>query len=637
MSEAAIRENSLVLYRARPARVLRADEKLSLELEGGESAKVRAKDVTPLHPGPLKSLAELRPAAGDVQTAWEILAGGDTTLAELAELAYGAFTPSSAWAAWQVVNEALYFRGTPERIQACTADEVAHVQAARAAEAAEKQAWEAFVARAKTGKVAPEDRRYLRDVEDLAMGRSERSRVLKALAREESYENAHATLLEFGFWDESINPYPSRYGLALTPPSLPLPEPWDDPARAMLADERRDLTHLPAFAIDDPWTDTPDDAVSYEPETGRLWVHVADAAALVTPDSPLDLDARARATSLYLPEAVVPMLPEAATPVLGLGLGEVSPALSFALTVNADGDLIEVEVVPSLVHVSRLSYEEAEARLAEEPFRTIYALGLASQARRQRDGALRVDMPEVSVRVRDGEVTIRTIPPLRSRDLVQYAMILAGEAAARFGTTRGIPLPFATQEPPDYVDFDEGHSQSLSAMFARRRTFRRSQYRSVPAPHSGLGLSAYAQATSPMRRYLDLVVHQQLRAYLANKPLLTAEQILERVGAVEAILPSTRPAEQYSERHWIMVYLLRRPDWRGRGVLVDKRSHNSTVIIPELGLEPSIRLSADLPLDSELTLSLRSVDLPRLDARFRVENSSGLTDSTLTSPCFAAD
>ena len=618
MSEAAIRENSLVLYRARPARVERADEKLSLELEGGESARVRAKDVTPLHAGPLKSLAELRPAAGDVLTAWEILAGSDTTLGELAELAYGAFTPSTAWAAWQMVTEGLYFHGTPERITACTAAEVAHTQAARAAEAAEKQAWEAFVARAKVGKVAPEDRRYLRDVEDLALGRNDRSRVLKALGREESYENAHATLLEFGFWDETINPYPSRYGLTLTPPSLPLPEPWADPARAMLAEDRRDLTHLPAFAIDDPWTDTPDDAVSFEPETGRLWVHVADAAALVTPDSPLDLDARARATSLYLPEAVVPMLPEAATPVLGLGLDDVSPALSFALTVSDDGELLDVEVVPSLVHVSRLSYEEAEARLAEEPFRTIYALGLASETRRQRDGAMRVDMPEVSVRVRDGEVTIRTIPPLRSRDLVQYAMILAGEAAARFGTTRGIPLPYATQEPPDLVD--ESYSQSLSAMFARRRTFRRSQYRSVPAPHSALGLSAYAQATSPMRRYLDLVVHQQLRAYLANKPLLTPEQILERVGAVEAILPSTRPAEQYSERHWIMVYLLRHPDWRGRGVLVDKRSHNSTVIIPELGLEPSIRLSADQPLDSELTLSLRSVDLPRLDARFRVDD-----------------
>ncbi len=182
---------------------------------------------------------------------------------------------------------------------------------------------------------------------------------------------------------------------------------------------------------------------------------------------------------------------------------------------------------------------------------------------------------------------------------------------------------------------DESHSESLPAMYARRRTFKRSQYRSVPAPHSGLGLSAYAQATSPMRRYLDLVVHQQLRAYLANKPLLTPEQILERVGAVEAVLPSTRPAEQYSERHWILVYLLQHPDWRGRGVLVDKRSHNSTVIIPELGLEPPMRLPADLPLGSELTLSLRSVDLPRLDARFRVDDHR-LTTGTASPSTIAA-
>jgi exoribonuclease-2 len=619
MPETVLRENSLVLYRTRPARVQRADEKLTLELEGGESARVRAKDVALLHPGPMKNLAELRPPAGDVRTAWEILAGSATTLAELAELAYGAFTPSTAWAAWELVTDALYFRGTPDRIVACSEQEVAHTQAARAADAAEKQGWEAFVARAKAGKVVPEDQRYLREVEELALGRAERSRVLRALGREESGENAHAALLEFGCWDETVNPYPVRYGLNLKPPALALPEPWTDPALAMLADERRDLTHLPAFAIDDAWTDTPDDAVSFDPADGRLWVHVADAAALVAPDSPLDLEARARATSLYLPEAVVPMLPEAATPALGLGLTGVSPALSFALAVDAEGELTGVEVVPSLVRVRRLSYEEAEGLLDEEPFSTIYALGATSAARRQRAGALSVEMPEASVRVRDGEVSITPIPQLRSRDLVQQAMILAGEAAARFGTARGIPLPFATQEPPDLVD--DPDEEGLAAMFARRRTFRRSQYRSVPAPHSGLGLNAYAQATSPMRRYLDLVVHQQLRAYLAGRPLLNPEQILVRIGAVEAALPGIRPAEQFAERHWIMVHLLRHPGWRGRGVLVDKRARNGTFIIPELGLEPQVRLSAELPLDSEVILSLRSVDLPRLEARFRVETA----------------
>ena len=127
-----------------------------------------------------------------------------------------------------------------------------------------------------------------------------------------------------------------------------------------------------------------------------------------------------------------------------------------------------------------------------------------------------------------------------------------------------------------------------------------------------------------MRRYLDLVVHQQLRAYLANKPLLTPEQILEHV-AVEAILPGTTAGRTILGTALDHGLLAAAPQLArgGRGVLVDKRSHNSTVIIPELGLEPSIRLSADLPLDSDLTLSLRSVDLPRLDARFRVENASG--------------
>ncbi|MCX7707483.1 MAG: RNB domain-containing ribonuclease, partial [Anaerolineae bacterium] len=184
MTEIYVPENSLVLYKTRPARVRQAGDKLTLELEDGETIRVRPKDVTLLHPGPLQSLAvALQPPAGDPQTAWEILAGARTTLAELAELAYGAFTPAAAWAAWQLAAEGLHFRWTSDGIAACTPEEVAATQAARAADQAEKQAWEAFLGRAKAGKVAPEDGRYLRDVEDLALGRTTRSRVLRALGR----------------------------------------------------------------------------------------------------------------------------------------------------------------------------------------------------------------------------------------------------------------------------------------------------------------------------------------------------------------------------------------------------------------------------------------------------------------------
>ena len=84
-----ILEGSLVLYKLRPARVTRLGEKLDIEIEGGETQKVRPKDVALLHPGPIKTLAEaLRPQQGEIATAWEMLAGSATTLSDLAELAY---------------------------------------------------------------------------------------------------------------------------------------------------------------------------------------------------------------------------------------------------------------------------------------------------------------------------------------------------------------------------------------------------------------------------------------------------------------------------------------------------------------------------------------------------------------------
>lgn len=621
MIDSIVPANSLVLYKQRPARVRATGDKVTLELEDGEAVKVRPKDVTLLHPGPLASLAGLAAPAGDPQTAWEILAGGATTLDELAELAFGAFTPASAWATWQLVSEGLYFRWAHDSIEACTPEEVAATQAARAADAAERRAWEAFLARARAGKLDPEDRRYLRDVEDLALGRAPRSRVLRALSREESPENAHASLLEFGAWDETVNPHPIRLGVNLKPPDLPLPQAWLN-SGALPGGPRLDLTHLPAYAIDDAATETPDDALSYEPSSGdrpaRIWVHVADAAALVAPDDALDLEARARGVTLYLPETVTPMLPHAVTPLLGLGLTGISPALSFGVTIDAAGQIADAIITPSLVRVSRLTYEEADARLDQAPLREMMAHCEAYQARRQANGAVSINLPEVILRVQSsGEIEIRPVPALRSRFLVENTMIMAGEAAAIYAQAHGIPVPFATQEPPDVMEWPT--ATSLAEMFALRRTMKRSQYRGMPGTHSGLGLSAYVQVTSPLRRYLDLVVHQQLRGHLAGAAPLAASAILERIGEVEMGIAAARQAEQLSNRHWTLVHLARHPGWRGRGVLVDRRGGSGVFILPELALESQIHLHGELSLDSEVILTLRSVDLPRQDTRFKLE------------------
>ena len=622
----SLRQGSLVLYKHHPARVASVGRKrIQIELAEGEPLRVRPKDVTLLHPGPLQRLDDLHPPEGEVRTAWELLSGRTTTLAELAELAYGAYTPATAWAAWQWVADGLYFEGPPEAVIARSPEAVAEEQAARQARAAERQAWESFLERARAGEVAPEDGRYLEEVERLALRQADESRVLRELGRPENAESAHALLLELGIWDHTVVPYPQRLDLPTSPPAVPLP--------GLPGETRVDLTHLPAFAIDDEGNKDPDDALSLEltPERRRLWVHIADAAALVPPGSPVDLEARARGATLYLPDGNVPMLPPQAVQVLGMGLAEVSPALSFGLDLDGEGAVAGLEIVPSWVRVTRLTYREVESRIEaeEEPFHALHRLAQAHQARRRANGAVRIDLPEVKIRVRKGEdrggsvqVIIRPLPPLRSRALVREAMLMAGAATARFALAEGIPFPFATQDPPDADGrADEPADErpdDLAGMFALRRRLKPSQRSTTPGPHAGLGLDLYARATSPLRRYLDLVAHQQLRAYLRGDHPLEAQEVLRRIGAAEAAVGSLRQAEWLSRRHWTLVYLAQHPDWQGEGILVEKRDRRSIVLIPELALEPRVHLREDLPLNSKLELTLMDVNLPKLEAYFRV-------------------
>lgn len=604
------RKGSLVLYKQDAARVASLGrKKLTIVLPDGETVRVRPKDIDRLHPGPLETLDELRTYEGEMKTAWELLSGSSTTLRELAELAYGGYTPATAWSAWQWVADGLYFEGTPQDVVARTAQEVAEEKADREARAAERRAWQAFLDRAQAGDYVPEeDERYLTEVEMLATGQTDQSRVLSELGRAEMPENAHALLLQLGYWDETDVPYPERMGLDTAPPALTLPD--------LPEESRVDLTHLPAYAIDDEGSTDPDDALSLEAkgDRRRLWVHVADVAALVAPNSPADLEARGRGATLYLPDGKVPMLPSEAAERLGMGLSEISPALSFGLDLDDEGQVVDLEVVPSYVSVTRLTYEQADQRLDEEPLKGLHQMARNFQMRRRENGAVRIDLPEVRVRVIEGEVIIDPLPPLRSRALVREAMLMAGEATAGFASDEGIPLPYATQVPPD----TDERPDDLAGMFELRRHMSRSEYSSLPGRHAGLGLDRYVQATSPLRRYLDLVVHQQLRAHLRGEKPLETQALMGRIGAAEAVAGTVSYAERLAREHWTLVYLLQNPDWRGEGVLVEKWNRRGKVLIPELGLEPAVHLRGDWSLNGTVMVEVVDVDLPALRTTFRV-------------------
>ncbi len=604
MSQQPPSPGSLVLYKSRPARVVAVSDKIDIEIEDGKIKRVRPKDFLLLHPGPVADLSQLTAPRANLEETLELLEGGATTLRELAELLYGDFTPVTAWGVWELLADGLYFEGTPERIMPRRAEQVAADRAAREAKEREKREWTELLERLRGGRILDRDREPLQEVERLACGESERSRILQALEIQEKPENAHKLLVRIGYWEPEHNPYPRRFGLPPSDPDFALPE--------LPAEPRLDLTHLTAYAIDDEQTHDPDDAISLEGD--RIWVHVADVAALIPPDSETDREARSRGANLYLPERIVHMLPLAVTEELGLGLQEISPALSIGFRLNTAGEPTDIEIHPSRIRVIRHTYEEIDHELQQEPFIGLLQFAERYRQRRQTAGAAGINLPEVSVRVRDGAVTIRPLTRTASRQLVAEAMMMAGEAVARYAREHGIPIPYATQPPPANPQVPEG----LAAMYAYRRQLQPSQSRIDPEPHAGLGLALYTRATSPLRRYLDLVVHQQLRAHLRGQPPLPPEQVAERIVTSELGARQVRRVERFANNHWKMVYLHRNPGWKGSGIVVDLIEQRATVLIPELALETRLRLEGEVPLDSELQLKVRRVDVPELTAWFHV-------------------
>jgi exoribonuclease-2 len=590
---------ALVIYKGKPALAEEKGDRLELTLEGGEKLKVRPKDVLFLHPGP--SRLELRVPEGEEEAAWELLEGQKVSLKELAELAFGAYTPEAAYGAYLLAQKGERFVLEGGEVRARTREELASLEEMKRRKEERERAFGEAVERIRQGRPSLEDRPLLAEVEALAYGERKESRLLKALGLPETPEAAHDLLLRLGLWRRE-NPHPRRLGLPLAPPDLPVPP--------LPEEERVDLTHLPAFAVDDEGSQDPDDALYAErvEEGFRLFVHVADVAALVGPGSPLDGEALRRGANLYLPEGTVPMLPLAVTEALGLGLKEVSPALTFELLVSPEGELLREDLYLSWVRVRRLTYREA---LGVEALGLLKELAEAFLNKRLAQGALDIALPEVRVRVEGEEIRITPLPPYESRVWVREAMLLAGYAAAHLALREGLPFPFATQEAPSHRVEGEG----LAALFAQRRTLKRAQLKAVPAPHKGLGLPLYAQVTSPLRRYLDLVAHQQLRAWLKGERPLSQGEVLERVGAAEAVADLVREGERRSKLHWTLLYLMEK-GYEGPGVLVERRGGQGVFLLPELGLTAQVALSGPLTLNAEVRLRFLEADLPALEARF---------------------
>src|SRR6266498_2952558 len=402
---------------------------------------------------------------------------------------------------------------------------------------------------------------------------------------------------------------------------------------------REDLRNQFIVTIDPDDARDFDDAVHVEKLANGGWqlgVHIADVAAYVEPGSALDREARRRGNSVYLPDRVIPMLPER----LSNGVCSLNPGvdrLTHSVFINFDknGVAKSARFAHSVIRSAhRLTYKQAYAILTSPPrdqlgerLHLAWELAVLLRQKRFEHGSLDLDFPEVKVWVdkRGHQVRLERVDNDESHQLLEEFMLAANEAVARELKKRAIPTVYRVHENPDpeklaeYREFvlsfnyrvgDLTHRAELQRLLASihrkpeeqalkvalLKSLKRARYSPQPLGHYGLAKANYLHFTSPIRRYADLVVHRGLGGDLAGargRPARSASAahhpgIAEIASTAEHISVTARTAadaEVDSIQMKKLEFFQRQLDTRNpqifRAAIVDVRNYGLMVELPD--------------------------------------------------------
>src|SRR6267154_2110904 len=404
-------------------------------------------------------------------------------------------------------------------------------------------------------------------------------------------------------------------------------------------DGREDLRGQFIVTIDPDDARDFDDAIHIEEIKGgwQLGVHIADVSAYVRPGSALDREAQRRGNSVYLPDRVIPMLPER----LSNGVCSLKPQVdrlthSAFIQFDKRGVPKSARFARTVIRSAhRLTYKEAYAILTSPPRdrlgeRLHVTWELAALLRRKRfeHGALDLDFPEVKVCVdtHGKPVRLERVENDESHQLIEEFMLAANEAVARELKKRTIPTIYRVHENPDpeklgeyrelalsfgYKVGDLTHRVELQRLLAEIRgkpeeqalkvgllkSLKRARYDPQPLGHYGLAKTNYLHFTSPIRRYADLVVHRALGSDSAARgPRIDMSQvasIAEHISTTERIAAD---AEIESVRMKKLEFFQRQLDQRNpqvfRAAIVDVRNYGLVVELPDAVVTGLVHISA---------------------------------------------
>ncbi|UTY24159.1 ribonuclease catalytic domain-containing protein [Treponema denticola] len=617
--------NAIVLYKNRPALIKgQADGKFEIETETGIK-KVREKDFSVLAPSNSSSLKNILTAAcpePDFNEAADFFEEGTALFSEISELVWENLNPEQMWAAWLLVSASpLFIAESPDiPIKIRTKEEAEAIAAAALKKETEKQAEEQerkeFISSlSKFIKEKKEENfdlkkysHFLQEIEALALEKTDKSKLLNETHLKETPESAHKILISTGYWKIEKNPYPTRFKHPLNSPKLELP-PIEHNKKY------EDLTHLTSYAIDNEGSTDPDDAVCFDGE--NLWIHIANPADIITPDSKSDMDARKRGATLYIPEGVSRMLGESAVDAFALGLHDDSYALSFKLKLNDSAEILDVDILRTKIKVSCISFETADEEKMNTNLKPLFEIAEKNRKKREAAGAVSIDMPEVQIKVEtENDNQKGFISPYNFTEsflMIKEMMLLAGEAAARFAFKNNIPFQYVSQEAPE---LPKKLPEGLAGEYRKRKAMRPRNVGTIPAMHSALGIAMYSQITSPLRRYGDLVAHQQLLKFIDGNEVMKTDDLLMRIAAGDIAGKNCSYAERASRQHWTLIYLLQNPDWQGEAVILETIKNTARISIPSIGYETEMRLKKELSINERINIKAEDIDIPNLTVRF---------------------
>lgn len=625
-----ITKDSLVLYKEAPwvvKETIPMEGKIEITGPRGKTMKVREKDIVLLSSGKTGNLNKLFDSAyldekektldleNKIKEIWELAGGEEISFGDFSAMVFDSNAPDLQWLLYKKLKASPWFTlelTEDSGLNLPVLKPNSQILANELIEKKEKKQKETrlredAVKRLKNREdFQDEDIPFLQEVEAFALGKSSKSAILREAGIPETQEKAHKILLQNGFWSILKNPWPTRRGITLASANLP-GEPVAEVPRLDLTNQEK----YRAYAIDNEDSSDPDDAIGFDGDF--LWIHIADPSDTVLPDSPPDIEARKRGSTNYLPEGVFRMLGSEITLNYSLGLEKISKALSFRLKLDEKGDISSVRILKTLVNVERLTYKKASLLKDSNELNALFRISQRNRERRLRKGAVEINLPEVSIILKEGRVSIEQCEQNEAQAMVKEMMVLAGEGAAKFAFENSIPFQFVSQEEPE---IPKNIPQGLAGEYRLRRSMRPRQVSVNPSAHHGLGLGMYAQVTSPLRRYGDLVSHQQLSLFLENRKTMDKETLFDKIAQGDIAASECIKAERESCIHWKLVYLLQNPQWQGEAVIVETGIPKAKILIPELAMESQINIPGNLQLNDRIKVKAENIELWNLKVDF---------------------